>query len=989
MKEILLTSSALILALLVLRRLFRRTLSRRVQYALWGLVLLRLLIPANLPAADFSLLTAAKPAADRVEALYAAPDRMTIGRTDGGYVWGIPNTPKVAVGPATPDNSRTFFDQDLKGNQVEITENYQWQIPLSDLLPPLWYGGMALMACWLVLSNLLFWRKLRKARTPYPVEGSSRRVYLVEKGLPSPCLFGLFCPAIYLTPAALQSPGSLRHVLAHEETHACHWDPLWSLLRGICLTVYWFDPLVWWAALASRADCELACDEGALRQLGEAERVPYGRTLLSLIPVRKTPVNPLLSATTMTAGKRQLKDRLTRIAENRAYLGRTLFAAAALAGLVCAITFTGANTSYPYGTVDQAVSALAKELGDDSAGIGKSLVVYTPENPPEHFDLDKGELLRVYRGIYVSLSSSLSNPLGRLCSLYRLDLEPEYVPKNMEILGSDGQYQYGLARVDWAPELKQGQTEGMSLMNQVTGRIREAVLSCESLKQEERPNWAPISTIPLNNLEPYEPQAAEALPFPYGYRNMLGDLEDPEHVLGDYVLMFFEGGDSSMGGEVYAGVQHKLMSSWPQPFWSFRPGAGGKYSASLFRGLLGHDGFCITYQANDGPRTLTHEYFYLNEEGWPVLLARVEDPCPQHMDLDGDGINELTFDGGFYFRRKGRYYRADLESLLVWGLWGTGAQFRFSNWDPSTRSMPFRASVLPFTPSYAALQSDEYRTLYFDGENLLVYNDQRRFDRHVLEWPDLPATAVTTAREEVQRAFEAAGKPYDDWRVVYLEGPHDLELVGETFPVYRVRYEFHTPQAQYSPALDSPDCWVDPCFPEALYLIFWEEAPDQFSKKLTYQFSIQQVPWPTVDQLPKRLTHVPLGNVTLQQTTGVSAAVLAQVALDRLTEAGTVNLTLLTPRGSERRDTDFQAGSGPALAERFTSGYDWSIAEDPGDMPAGSLLAISQGGDLSLRFWPESNLVLFITRWDSTWLQAAPKEGQSIYELMLSRYSEA
>ena len=43
MKEILLTSSVLILALLLLRLLFRKTISRRVQYALWGLVALRLL----------------------------------------------------------------------------------------------------------------------------------------------------------------------------------------------------------------------------------------------------------------------------------------------------------------------------------------------------------------------------------------------------------------------------------------------------------------------------------------------------------------------------------------------------------------------------------------------------------------------------------------------------------------------------------------------------------------------------------------------------------------------------------------------------------------------------------------------------------------------------------------------------------------------------------------------------------------------------------
>ena len=66
MKEILLTSSALILALLILRQVFRNRISRRAQYALWLLVLVRLLVPVNLPAADFSLLTAAEPVSQAV-----------------------------------------------------------------------------------------------------------------------------------------------------------------------------------------------------------------------------------------------------------------------------------------------------------------------------------------------------------------------------------------------------------------------------------------------------------------------------------------------------------------------------------------------------------------------------------------------------------------------------------------------------------------------------------------------------------------------------------------------------------------------------------------------------------------------------------------------------------------------------------------------------------------------------------------------------------
>ena len=49
MKEVLFTSSVLIAALLLLRWLFRNSIPRRVQYALWGLVLARLLLPVSLP----------------------------------------------------------------------------------------------------------------------------------------------------------------------------------------------------------------------------------------------------------------------------------------------------------------------------------------------------------------------------------------------------------------------------------------------------------------------------------------------------------------------------------------------------------------------------------------------------------------------------------------------------------------------------------------------------------------------------------------------------------------------------------------------------------------------------------------------------------------------------------------------------------------------------------------------------------------------------
>ena len=1000
MKEILLTSSALILALLALRRLFRKVLSRRAQYALWGLVLLRLLVPASLPAADFSLLTAAEPVVSGLEgqALYLSPSRVTLTAPEGPLPsYRSEEDPKIVLGPPSENSVYSYTNSQQVVHEVE----YAWQIVLADQLPPIWYGGMAVMACWLVLSNLLFWRKLRRARRPYPVEGSPRRVYLVEEGLPSPCLFGLFRPAIYLTPAALQSPDRLRHVLAHEETHARHLDPLWSLLRAVCLTVYWFDPLVWWAALASRTDCELACDEGALRRLGEAERVPYGRTLLSLIPVRKAPANPLLSATTMTAGKRQLKDRITRVAENPVYLGRALFAAVALAALVCAVTFTGAKKMEApepalFHNVDEAAAALAEELenyGGPEADILSKLIVYTPENPPEYFDLEEGELLRVYWGMSYSLSASLSDPMGWLCSLYRLEPETNYLPRNVEILGSDGQYEYAISRPDWAPEMKRGDTTGMSLTNQVMDRVRGALLSCESLKPADRPNRDAAATIPLDGLEPYVPKAAKELSFPAGSPNMLGSLEDPDRVLGDYGLMFFEG-----GGRIYAGVQHLARISFPTPFWSFLPGAGGAYNASLFRNLLGHDGFCIPYNANDRDQATTSEFYYLNGEGRPVLLARMEGYA-QYIDLDGDGENELVsqnfYADSFYFRRDGNYYKADLRPLL-WTVWPTGTYFRFDGWNPATRSMPFQADASKSLAGDFTVPVFQYRTLFFDGENLLIYNDQRHFTDHMVEWFDEDSVIKDAALTAVEEQFHASRLSstvlYDGWRITGIGDGYGLEVDGSKYIFRKVSYEFHTPELQEAPALggSAQDHWAAPAS-KNLWLMF--RGLSRYRADLTYLCCFQQEgdlvlsPEFVRERLRDMPFNIYLGTATLQAETSIaSAAGLAQAAMDRLMEADTINMTLLASKGGGRYDVDPQVLSD--WAGEFTDSYNWSYTEDPGDMPAESLLVMC--GDLSLRFWPESGLVLLHTYRKDVWLRAEPKDNAaSLFEFMRLWYGAA
>ncbi len=342
MREVLLTSSALILALLVLRQVFRKRISRRVQYALWGLVLVRLLVPANLPAADFSVLSVSEPARVQMEE-----------RLEEEPVYVLPvSTQEIARSSARPN-----VILPMEGRYSEVTQAEgqpavltKYAFTLEEALSLVWAAGMGCMGLWLAVSNLRFWHMLRKKRIPMELPECRYPVYLVEEGLVSPCLFGLFRPAVYLTPAAMESGEGLRHVLAHEETHGRHGDLLWSLLRSVCLAVYWFDPLVWWAAAAAREDCELACDESALRRLGEAERIPYGQTLLRLIPLQRSAGHVMLTATTMTSDKKRMKERIMRISENLKMKTAALCAALAVTAAVCAVTFTGCSTQAAAGT---------------------------------------------------------------------------------------------------------------------------------------------------------------------------------------------------------------------------------------------------------------------------------------------------------------------------------------------------------------------------------------------------------------------------------------------------------------------------------------------------------------------------------------------------------------------------------------------------------------------------------------------------------------
>lgn len=328
MWEAICTSSILILVVLALRLVFSRSLSRRVQYGLWAVVALRLLLPFPLLPSNVSVMNAVEAAE-------------TVIRTE------LPLPAFSGEGVEPNPELETVLPPPL--------EQVTGSVSLARLGGLLWMGGALAVGGWMAFSNLRFSRRLKKTAAPVEQEGFPLPVYLA-RGLSSPCLSGVLRPAVYLTPESLESPKRIRHILTHEYTHYRHGDHIFSLVRCICLAVYWFHPLVWVAAVVSRQDCELACDEGALRQLGEEERISYGRTLLEL--VSGSGRSALWSSTTMTSAGRALKRRMVRIVKNPR---ETLLALCAVILVsLCAVgcTFTGAAS----GPVEQ----MQEPLGESS-----------------------------------------------------------------------------------------------------------------------------------------------------------------------------------------------------------------------------------------------------------------------------------------------------------------------------------------------------------------------------------------------------------------------------------------------------------------------------------------------------------------------------------------------------------------------------------------------------------------------------------------------
>lgn len=325
-----LLGSLAILAMLVLKPLWRERYRAKTRCWLWLALAAFLLLPV-----DFSVKNApvqAEPPKDYT--LFVGTDKTAIQSTDN--LFGN----MAEKSGQSPAQVRDTIIQRPVTNPEQKTTRY---IPVTTIL---FYGYLAGAAAFLLyqgISYAHFRRTVRRwkrdvSRADYAAMlsdtardlGVSAPEMIVCEAISTPAVTGLLRPRLLL-PHERYDVQELRYILRHELCHLKRRDMLLKLVLLAANAMHWFNPVVYLMLRQADEDIELACDSAATDGLELPERAAYSRTLLAAV---QSSVRALPATTCFGGTVERLKRRITNVlgAQKKRGLG--------VVALVLALTFT-------------------------------------------------------------------------------------------------------------------------------------------------------------------------------------------------------------------------------------------------------------------------------------------------------------------------------------------------------------------------------------------------------------------------------------------------------------------------------------------------------------------------------------------------------------------------------------------------------------------------------------------------------------------------
>ena len=266
----------------MLARLPLKKAPKIFSYALWAVVLFRMLCPVS-----FDSIISILPA--NPEPIPRDIATQTIPRIDSGInfvdnaVSGILPAPAVVV---SADGAAHAVDSVNPLQVLTVIGAYVWLL------------GIILLISYAVISYVKIKRRVFAATLVRD------NIFETDR-IKSPFVLGFIKPRIYLPLGTGEAETD--YIIKHEQTHIKRGDHIIKLLAFAGLALHWFNPLMWASYFLMTKDMELSCDESVMKRSSEDIRAGYSASLLSLSVKQSGLPNPL------AFGESNVKSRIKNV----------------------------------------------------------------------------------------------------------------------------------------------------------------------------------------------------------------------------------------------------------------------------------------------------------------------------------------------------------------------------------------------------------------------------------------------------------------------------------------------------------------------------------------------------------------------------------------------------------------------------------------------------------------------------------------------------
>ena len=245
-----LTASYVALAVIIVR-FFLKKAPKIFSYALWTVVLFRLLCPFTFES-HISLMPVNKESIP-VNIVFEENPAIDTG------ISFIDNTVNNSIQSSLPPV-----------NPVASVNPIGVIIEFGSII---WIVGMIILLIYGVVSYLKLKNKLSIATLV------NDNIFETDQ-IKTPFVLGIIRPRIFI-PVNIPA-NELNYIIKHEQTHIKRYDYIIKPISFFALTIHWFNPLIWFSYFLMSKDMEMSCDESVMKSTSEDIRVNYSNSLLSL-----------------------------------------------------------------------------------------------------------------------------------------------------------------------------------------------------------------------------------------------------------------------------------------------------------------------------------------------------------------------------------------------------------------------------------------------------------------------------------------------------------------------------------------------------------------------------------------------------------------------------------------------------------------------------------------------------------------------------------